>query len=402
MSSGQDKADGKQSGVVYWTDAQQSTLMQRDGAKGYASGFFVSGVVGCVATYFILTLGNPIGIAKRLPRECAGPCVALLTCSERTRPQSREYQLCLNFYGANFTNGWFGDPRNHLQSSALVYDLQNYSSIVDLRCSSNFRGYFHLIWNCLVPFAPVFSHRFSSDVAWLSEPQVQHIIDELQLLPEQSKIFLAPHREKIKAVSGRSLQRALPPSTRRYFQMPSCVRCIRSIVQDTLNLALTNGRCINRTLLYTWRDPKKGRTQPGHEELLSWLERAFPLLDVKIFYGNESLREAVQLFHSAKVVVGPHGAAFANVVFCQNDTFVLEITRERKEGKMWRTNRKVPLASGAQVEVYTLQLNNVIEDIRKLNFSATVKKSTPLPFRRADMLHTLSSIARFMSNCWET
>jgi capsular polysaccharide biosynthesis protein len=37
--------------------------------------------------------------------------------------------------------------------------------------------------------------------------------------------------------------------------------------------------------------------------------------NVKIFRGNGTLEEQIQLFNWADVVIGPHGAGFSNLVF---------------------------------------------------------------------------------------
>ena len=41
-----------------------------------------------------------------------------------------------------------------------------------------------------------------------------------------------------------------------------------------------------------------------------------------------TLAEQFQLFHAAKIVIGPHGAGFGNVIACQKDTKLLEVGNE--------------------------------------------------------------------------
>lgn len=53
-----------------------------------------------------------------------------------------------------------------------------------------------------------------------------------------------------------------------------------------------------------------------HVDFSKLLEERIPGLVVKTFYGSETLEEAKELFSNAKIVIGPHGAGLANLVFC--------------------------------------------------------------------------------------
>ena len=54
-------------------------------------------------------------------------------------------------------------------------------------------------------------------------------------------------------------------------------------------------------------------TEGAQRALVAALE---PLGSVRIFYGeNDTLAETMRLFEGARVVVGYHGAGFANVLF---------------------------------------------------------------------------------------
>ena len=61
-----------------------------------------------------------------------------------------------------------------------------------------------------------------------------------------------------------------------------------------------------------------------HDKLISEIQRAHPRYTVETFYGNETFEETRSLFGGAVAVVGPHGAAFVNVVFCSSRTIVFE------------------------------------------------------------------------------
>ena len=40
--------------------------------------------------------------------------------------------------------------------------------------------------------------------------------------------------------------------------------------------------------------------------------------------GQLSFKNQIHLFNNAKIIIGPHGAAFANLVFCKPQTKVIE------------------------------------------------------------------------------
>ena len=57
-------------------------------------------------------------------------------------------------------------------------------------------------------------------------------------------------------------------------------------------------------------------------------EEVFQYLKSKGFskykVGELSFKNQIHLFHNAKIIIGPHGAAFANLIFCKPDTKVFE------------------------------------------------------------------------------
>ena len=68
-----------------------------------------------------------------------------------------------------------------------------------------------------------------------------------------------------------------------------------------------------------------------------------PLGPVRVFYGeNETLAETVRLFQDARVVVGYHGAGFANALFQRAaPACAVEIVAAYDDGRPWRTNEEL-------------------------------------------------------------
>jgi hypothetical protein len=68
-------------------------------------------------------------------------------------------------------------------------------------------------------------------------------------------------------------------------------------------------------------DSKRGRRLTNEKELIDLLE-GFEVLEL----GSMSMAEQIRTFANADVIIAPHGAGLANIVFCQKGTTVIEIS----------------------------------------------------------------------------
>ena len=72
----------------------------------------------------------------------------------------------------------------------------------------------------------------------------------------------------------------------------------------------------------------KSRAMSNEEEVLEALGAAADTagLQLKVFHGDQhTVASTIELFKSAKVVIGAHGAGMANMVYCAPGTAVMEI-----------------------------------------------------------------------------
>ena len=76
----------------------------------------------------------------------------------------------------------------------------------------------------------------------------------------------------------------------------------------------------------------------GSHGLLTALRAALPQDKVVVFDGSESLPEQARLFNRAALIVGPHGAAFANMIWCAAGAAIAEFHRLH-----WRIEPNSPL-----------------------------------------------------------
>lgn len=75
--------------------------------------------------------------------------------------------------------------------------------------------------------------------------------------------------------------------------------------------------------IYIDRRSKYGRAIINNNEVKNFLEKkGFKSL----FLEDYSFKDQISIFNNAKLIVGLHGAGFANLVFCKKNTIVLDLT----------------------------------------------------------------------------
>ena len=51
--------------------------------------------------------------------------------------------------------------------------------------------------------------------------------------------------------------------------------------------------------------------------------------------SNLDFKDQISIFNNAEIIVGPHGAGFANLVFCKNNTKVIELKPDNHPNKVY-------------------------------------------------------------------
>jgi hypothetical protein len=92
----------------------------------------------------------------------------------------------------------------------------------------------------------------------------------------------------------------------------------RSSGNSTAKAAVRSARC------------KAGRGVKHHAAIAAALDARFAPRRVIDFTGSEPYYEQARAFYGAAVVVGPHGAQLANMVFCQKRAAVIEFVAARR------------------------------------------------------------------------
>ena len=56
---------------------------------------------------------------------------------------------------------------------------------------------------------------------------------------------------------------------------------------------------------------------------------------------NFDFKKQINFFRNAKIIIGPHGAGFANLVFCEKKTKIIEIKPNNHPNKVYETISKI-------------------------------------------------------------
>lgn len=118
-------------------------------------------------------------------------------------------------------------------------------------------------------------------------------------------------------------------------------------------------------IVYLKRQPPATRTVANETELLTSIERRLkPGYRLKVYAPVNNWRQDRTVMHKARVVFGPHGGAWCNIVFCRPGTDVVEflpLIRLRDAGKNERPCY-YGLACGLGLQYWTIDPDNFYFD----------------------------------------
>lgn len=92
------------------------------------------------------------------------------------------------------------------------------------------------------------------------------------------------------------------------------------------NLQLKNINYDNNINLYLNRNNYGSRQVINNDEILNLLKQ----YNFKVLEGTENLNEILYLFHNAKIIIGPHGSMFRNLIYCKPNTIIMEFCSENR------------------------------------------------------------------------
>lgn len=124
---------------------------------------------------------------------------------------------------------------------------------------------------------------------------------------------------------------------------------------------------------------RKSRKILNHEELLHALIQA-NLSTVHEFYGDESLDDTIALHHAADVIIGPHGAGFANLIYSNHGAGAIELHQtygnvngdevnlchQRTAAAAGLRSRLLVQTDGSRFTDFKVNVTEAVEAVRKL------------------------------------
>lgn len=113
------------------------------------------------------------------------------------------------------------------------------------------------------------------------------------------------------------LPRTTIPTLFDNFRPPDCIlQEYREIIMDVFKPDDSK----KRPIIYMSR--KRGRELVNDVYMINKLKKIYP--ELVVFTGNEKTDQPL-IFRNAKMIFGPHGAGFSNMIYCPNDCIVYEV-----------------------------------------------------------------------------
>eukprot|EP01095_Lingulamoeba_sp_RSL-Kostka_P001448 TRINITY_DN12022_c0_g1_i1.p1 TRINITY_DN12022_c0_g1~~TRINITY_DN12022_c0_g1_i1.p1 ORF type:complete len:641 (+),score=157.91 TRINITY_DN12022_c0_g1_i1:86-2008(+) len=115
------------------------------------------------------------------------------------------------------------------------------------------------------------------------------------------------------------------------------------------------------------------RAITNHDEMMEKLKLAFPSETFVEFIGNLTQPETAKLFNKAKIIIAPHGAGTANIVYAASNSLLLEInTVERTVMSMYALSRSLgmgyfsifPPDTNHKNPITTLNIDDVVRNVK--------------------------------------
>lgn len=100
-------------------------------------------------------------------------------------------------------------------------------------------------------------------------------------------------------------------------------------------------------IIFVSRPAARRRALVNEQEILKFLSISYPDIPVVLFYGNLSQKNTIELFHSACVLIAPHGAGQVHVLWMRPGTAMLEVSSKVDYNGLYET-----IAMYRQVHTY--------------------------------------------------
>ena len=202
-------------------------------------------------------------------------------------------------------------------------------------------NYYHLLIDCLPRV--LLSHQTIGARILVTQFQAARLQRaQGQLLTQIGRIFGL--RESFEVVKGDllHLERTLVPKHK--------VRFIGSTIQFFQDVAARSGKGTGQRRIYISRKLTSARRVTNDDAVVDMV-RDFGFEPVCL--EQKPLSEQITIFREADVIIGPHGAGFANIVFSRSGTTLLEFLQESAKYKVPLFSELTALAGGRHAVLLT-------------------------------------------------
>lgn len=217
----------------------------------------------------------------------------------------------------NRSHLFYGKGCNSAPQNLLFHDFHAQYEIVATIAEFWGEGYFHFVAENLIRLPLVLPVIENLNSSLLHVKSINTFsIEMLTLLGIQRTRLLSGIVSARVALMPEPIQCGTPPAL-----LLQLLR--RTLVQKTNALSLEKQIQKNKCniLLVQRKGPREIR---NHDALLSCLSRSFSLCEIHVHTGRERVKDQLQLFRRATVVLAPHGAGLSNIVVCNVGTIVME------------------------------------------------------------------------------
>jgi len=263
-------------------------------------------------------------------------------------------------------------------------------TIIDLSCRTKMNpdAYFHRIVDCLIPEYPFLKQTlettFSASTCLVGHGSRYDTFAEIHSTNRMYANVKYAHsvRNRVECIAPSETQIVLQKDRPNQFSVVQLMKNLsfaKEVESNSLELMLDIRKRFSRrnsseTVVVI---VSRSGTRSFEGETLRQLETSLKSLQdgirIQLYTGVENVSQTIELFYSAKVVVMFHGAAAANLIFCEDDTIVVELSLFSNflGTTKWRSNAPTLRAYKPQIVlgVYYIFLETALPslDSNKLN-----------------------------------
>jgi capsular polysaccharide biosynthesis protein len=209
---------------------------------------------------------------------------------------------------------FFPDHDNYFIKKLFNFKKVRINCVLLVSASSSNFNYYHFLFDFL-PKLLHYKDKFDDiDAIVINGPRPSWQLRILSLLEVNKKIVVMNNLYSIVS------KKIYAPSYLSLISHPN--RLVVDTISQLKHLKDSSGLSKGLKFLYVSRQAQSSRRILNHQEFNSLLK---PYGFEEIRAEEYSFQQQIFLFSNAEIVIGPHGAGLANIVFCQKNTKIIEI-----------------------------------------------------------------------------